>query len=309
MELRSKNINVNNPTLFRMLIVTLLAVFQCCQQSPETDATRTKYSITSKIYYQEAAIDYNVCGSGNLTLLFIHGWCIDKGYWSYQRDGFCSEYRVVTFDLPGFGDSDSDRQEWTIEKYGQDVNTIIEQLALEQVVLVGHSMGGDIMLEAALNNDKVIALVGVDNFKDVGLVFDEQLKEEISGFLEVLSNNYSEVASAYAEGALFHPATDSMVVERVVGDILRADSMVAINSLGNLFEYADIEGDKLSKLRKKLYLINSSNTPTDTLALRNIGVDFELSQIDGTGHYPMIEKPGEFNILLRKVLSKIEANL
>jgi pimeloyl-ACP methyl ester carboxylesterase len=100
-----------------------------------------------------------------------------------------------------------------------------------------------------------------------------------------------------------------MVVERVVGDILRADSMVAINSLGNLFEYADIEGDKLSKLRKKLYLINSSNTPTDTLALRNIGGDFELSQIDGTGHYPMIEKPGEFNILLRKVLSKIEANL
>ncbi|GJM28367.1 MAG: hypothetical protein DHS20C17_10020 [Cyclobacteriaceae bacterium] len=286
----------------------MAAIVQCCQPPSETDAY-TSYSINSKIYYQDVKIDYNLCGSGDLTLLFIHGWCIDKGYWSYQRDGFCTDYQVITFDLPGFGNSDSQREEWTIEQYSQDVNSIIEQLNLENVVLIGHSMGGDIMLETAVSNNKIIALVGVDNFKDVGMEFDEQLKEEINGFLEVLSNNYSEVASAYAEGALFHPATDSMVVERVVGDILKADSVVAINSLGNLFQYTSVESDKLSKLQQKLYLINSSNTPTDTLALANSGVSFELFQIEGTGHYPMIEKPGEFNIVLRKVLKEIEAKL
>jgi pimeloyl-ACP methyl ester carboxylesterase len=253
-------------------------------------------------------IDHQVCGSGDLTLLFVHGWCIDKSYWSYQSDGFCSQYKVVTIDLPGYGQSGRNRDDWSIEQFGKDINNVINLLQLENVVLVGHSMGGDIILETALQNDKVIALVGVDNFKDVGMEFNPQLQEEIDGFLQILQQNYTEVATAYAEGALFHPETDPMVVKRVIDDIQTADSTIAVASLQKLFDYTQNESRKLSKLKQKLYLINSSYTPTDTVALKKTGVEFELLHIQGTGHYPMVEKPGEFNQLLQQVLLKVAQN-
>lgn len=279
-----------------------------CGQVKEADQSRTMDLQHQEIVSDGVNIHYEVCGSGDLTLLFVHGWCIDHSYWSYQSDGFCTNYRIVTLDLPGFGQSGKDRSTWTIEQYGRDINRVIDQLQLDNVVLVGHSMGGDIILEAALNNGKVIALVGVDNFKEVGMEFDQAILEEIEGFLEVLENNFGEVAQAYAKGSLFHPATDTMVIKRVVEDILSSDSAIAVASLKGLFEYTPMEADKLSKLEPRLYLINSNNTPTDTAALTATGVSFKVLEISGTGHYPMIEKPGEFNKLLREVLIDIERN-
>ena len=288
-----------------ILILSLLFIISC---NPREEGYYEKPVdiIPSVVTSAGTTIEYQVCGSGDLSLLFVHGWCIDKSYWSYQSDGFCSQYQVITIDLPGFGDSGRNRDEWTIEQYGRDVNEVIKQLQLKNVILVGHSMGGDIILEAALENENIKALVGVDNFKDVGMKFDKQLQEEINGFLGILQQNYTEVATAYAEGALFHPETDPMVMQRVIGNIQTADSTIAVSSLRKLFEYTQQESRKLAKLKQKLFLINSSYTPTDTVALKKTGVDFALLQIHQTGHYPMIEKPGVFNQLLQQVLSKIE---
>ena len=279
-----------------------------CDQPKETSDT-VEVSIPDQVESLETIIDHQSCGSGDITLLLIHGWCIDQTYWSYQQDGFCSDYRIVTVDLPGFGKSGKNRTDWSIEQYGRDIKAVIEQLQLKNVVLVGHSMGGDIILEAALGNPEVIALIGIDNFKEVGLEFDPQLKQEIDGFLEVLQNNFTEVSSAYAEGALFHPETDAMVISRVVNSIVNSDSIVAVETIRGLFDYTANESRKLKQLKKKLYLINSGNTPTDTVALTETGVSFELHEITGTGHYPMIEKPGEFNKKLQLVLDDIEGML
>ena len=287
------------------LITCFTAVIISCGRVTETDQT-VSTPIPEEVISMGTNISYQTCGSGDITLLFVHGWCINQGYWSYQSDGFCSEYKIVTMDLPGFGNSGKNRNEWTIEQFGNDVREVIEQLQLEKVVLVGHSMGGDIILEAARNNDKVIALVGVDNFKEVGMKIDPQIQQEIDGFLDVLKNNFSEVANAYAEGALFHPTTDEAVVDRVVQDITSSDSIIAVACLKELFTYTPNEKKQLSKLKQRLYLINSASTPTDTAALASSGIGFKLLEIANTGHYPMIEKPGEFNQLLKKVLIDIE---
>ena len=302
-------VNSTKPRLLLMIGTYLLLFAATSCESPKESGDELNVISPVEVTSMGTMIDYQTCGSGDLTLLLVHGWCIDKGYWSYQVDGFCSDYLLVSMDLPGFGKSQKNRVDWNIEQYGKDVKAVIEQLQLKNVVLVGHSMGGDIILEAALDHPEVIALVGIDNFKEVGLEFDPQLQQEIDGFLEVLQSNFSEVASAYAEGALFHPSTDTMVVKRVVQSIIDSDSIVAVATIRSLFDYTPYESQKLSKLDKKLYLINSNNTPTDTLALAETGVSFELHEISGTGHYPMIEKPGEFNKKLQLVLKDIERNL
>lgn len=166
-------------------------------------------------------------------------------------------------------------------------------------------MGGDIILEAALNNDQVIALIGIDNFKDVGIPFTAEMQKEVDNFMTLLKENFHEIAPAYAEGSLFHESTDSLVANRVMQSFETADSVAAISSLENLLSYGLKEAGQLSKLKQKLYLINSDATPTNTSGLEATGVDFEVIDIPSTGHYPMIEKSELFNQLLDETVKKI----
>ena len=273
------------------------------QQAEATETYAGEQSIPSN--FDQGMIHFTQCGEGDTTLLLVHGWGIDADYWSEQQAFFCPDYRVVSMDMMGFGKSGKEREAYSIEAYAADVNTIIEKLELNNVILVGHSMGGDVVLEAALNQPKVIAIVGIDNFKEVGQVVDEQMQAEIDGFMGMLTENYQEVVSQYAQAYLFDASTDSAIVNRVTQSLLEADEAVAISSIGHYFEYSQQESEKLGALGRKLFLINSENYPTDTLGLRDSGVEFEVLSIGLTGHYPMNEKPEAFNKLLGKVLGEL----
>ena len=299
-------------SLIPILLLFSFVVISCnnSPQNPEATNSNDASSTVSdtQIKNDGVFINHKSYGDGQYTLLFVHGWCIDQTYWSNQVEALNTDYRVVTIDLPGFGESGINRETWNIETYGSDVHAVIDQLQLDNVILVGHSMGGDIVLEAALHNKKVIAVVGVDNFKQVGDEFTEEMEAEINAFMEMLKSNFSEIAPAYAESVLFHPSTDSLVKIRVMEDFKTNNPETAISSLEELFKYAYIEPERLSKLKQKLYLINSDATPTNTDGLANTGVAYEVMDINSTGHYPMIEKPKEFNSILKQVIQKIEAS-
>ncbi len=286
-----------------LLIITVL-LFGC--QVEQGNNQRDSKNVDSRLIRNGMFINHQQCGDGDIALVFVHGWCINQSYWSSQVNTLCEDYKLVTLDLPGFGESGKSRTDWSIEEYGKDVNFLIQQLKLDNVILVGHSMGGDVILEAALQNDKVIALIGVDNFKDVGMEINEDIKAEIDAFMNMLKENFSQIAPAYAEGNLFHSSTDSQDKLRVMNDFGSADSLAAIGSIQSLIDYAPKETVQLSSLSQKLYLINSNATPTDTVGLNETGVEYEIIDIDSTGHYPMIEKPDDFNRLLKLVVEKIE---
>jgi pimeloyl-ACP methyl ester carboxylesterase len=87
-------------------------------------------------------------------------------YWENQVEYFSENYNVYAIDLPGFGKSKAERTNWTIEEYANDVTAFIDTMNLKNVVIIGHSMAGEIMLQTALtNNPKIVGVVGVDNFK------------------------------------------------------------------------------------------------------------------------------------------------
>jgi len=290
-----------------LFFLSATIIMSCGEVDQNAEETKLETTAAVSVNNNGMFISHKSYGEGDFTLLFVHGWCINQTYWSKQVEALRSDYRVVTIDLPGFGESGTHRENWSIEEYGADINAVIEQLKLTNVILIGHSMAGDIILESALKNVEVIALIGIDNFKDVGVEFNDEMKAEIEGFVEMLKNNFSEIAPAYAEGALFQPSTDSLVKTRVIEDFIKSDSSIAISSLENLFKYALIESEQLSKLEKKIYLINSDASSTNLYGLDATGIVYEVVDIKATGHYPMIEKPEEFNRLLKRTIKKIEA--
>ena len=273
---------------------------QQLEEEKEPDSTSA-----IEIESQGLQINHKVFGEGEYTLLFVHGWCINQGYWSNQVEALSNQYKIVTIDLPGFGESGKNREEWTIENYGEDINAVIDQLQLKNVILIGHSMGGDVILEAAIKNKSVIALIGVDNFKEVGVEYTEEMIAEVEGFLDAMKNSFDEVSTAYVSQGLFPSDADSLVKNRVIQDFQDSDSLVAMAALENLFQYTPKEFEQLKALQQKLYLINSDTTPTNKDGLDSTGVKYEVVDIQGTGHYPMIEKPEVFTSLLTETLAKI----
>jgi pimeloyl-ACP methyl ester carboxylesterase len=93
-------------------------------------------------------IAYEVRGKGNLAIVLVHGWSCDRSYFQHQLESFSDRYTVVTLDLAGHGESTLGRENYTIALFGADVAAVVRKLDLKRVVLVGHSMGGDVVVAA-----------------------------------------------------------------------------------------------------------------------------------------------------------------
>ena len=257
---------------------------------------------------KQVEINYFQQGKGDTTLLFLHGWCIDGTYWENQVEYFSKTYSVYAIDLPGFGKSKAERTNWTVEEYANDVTAFIDTMNLKNVVIIGHSMAGEIMLQTALsNNPKIVGIVGVDNFKLIDVVFTPEQMKQMTDFFPMLENDFKNSAPAYADLMLFHPTTSKEVKDRVKTDFANNDSVIGYKTIITHMQYASTDPQRLEQLNYKLYLINSDSFPTNETGLKkHCKNSFQMETISATGHYPMIEKPAEFNLILEKVLTSMK---
>src|SRR5262249_21834308 len=67
-----------------------------------------------------------VSGKGDTALVFLHGWCGDREYWKHQVPAFAADYRIVTLDQAGHGDSGKDRKAWTVDSLAGDVEAVVK---------------------------------------------------------------------------------------------------------------------------------------------------------------------------------------
>lgn len=87
------------------------------------------------LYKDCTPISYETHGSGETTLIFIHGWSCDARYWREQLPYFSKKYRVVTIDLAGHGHSGSTRSQYTMKAFGEDVQAVVEKTGSHNVIL------------------------------------------------------------------------------------------------------------------------------------------------------------------------------
>lgn len=289
-----------------VILLIVIASFLTNQSKAQTQKGMTMKQIT--IRDKQVEINYYQQGQGDTTLLFLHGWCIDGTYWNNQLDYFSKSNTVFAIDLPGFGKSTATRSNWSIEEYAHDVIAFIETMNLENVILIGHSMAGEIILQTALsNNPKIIGILGVDNFKLIDVEFSPEQMKEMADFFPLLEKDFKNSAPAYADMMLFHPKTSQEVKNRVKTDFANSDPCVGYGTLLNHIQYSSTDAQRLEQLNYKLYLINNDGIPTNEVGLNNHCKEgFQVELISETGHYPMIEKPVDFNLILKKVLKEIK---
>jgi pimeloyl-ACP methyl ester carboxylesterase len=164
--------------LLKLLLLAALALgLMSCAGTRYADAPALEFDEIDygyETHYHQGAhhpkIAYIDEGQGDKTLLLVHGLASNAGFWRYNIEELAREYRVIAIDLPGYGKSAKGDYAYGMSWWAEQIHHFIDEMQLEDVVYVGHSMGGQIGITLSINHpDAIDALVlaapaGVEEF-------------------------------------------------------------------------------------------------------------------------------------------------
>jgi pimeloyl-ACP methyl ester carboxylesterase len=247
-------------------------------------------------------IEYHVYGHGDPAIVLVHGWACDENYWNAQIAALRPHYTVVVLNLAGHGASGSNRTDWSIANYAQDVAAVVREIPNPQVILVGHSMGAAVALAATpVIGSRVIGIIAVEALRSVG---EPPLSaRDIDRRVAPFKANFVGETRNFVSSSLFQKGTDPVLAQKVAYDMSLEPPAVAIPSLRSLLSM-DL-ASLLPAIHVPVYAINSDLAPTDAARIRRSLPDYTLDVLDHTGHFLMMEAPERFNPLLLKDVEAI----
>jgi pimeloyl-ACP methyl ester carboxylesterase len=281
--------------MIKILILALL-ITSCM---PQGSAGPEQGSVLSA---DKTEINYTLYGAGETALVFVHCWCCDQGYWREQVDTFSREYKVVTIDLAGHGKSGKERDDYTLQAFGMDVARVVKHLELDRIILIGHSMGGGVILAAAhLLKEQTMAVIGVDTYQG----FQYELSDSmITQFVQPFRQDFYNTTIGFVH-TMFPPGADSVLVMEIAKDMAEGPQETGISAMINNISTDPVE--LLKGLDIPIYSINSRMFPIDVEANRKLYPDFEVRFIEGVGHFIQLENPRAFNRELNSILQDINS--
>jgi len=256
---------------------------------------------TQKISSKDGVkIAFTVQGEGEPALIFIPGWSCDKSYWEEQIDIFSKQFKVVAIDLGGQGESGVDRKNWTIEAFGEDVAAVVNYLKLDKVILVGHSMGGVVIIEAAkLLKGKVLGLVGVDAFQKFE---DDWIIEQRNEILKAFKKDFKTMTKQFVK-KMFNANSDSILANKIAENMSQVPQDIALSSIENALFYDPVP--TLKEIKLPIVSIDSDMYPVAVEENRKIVEHFTEKTIKDVGHFIMLEKPNQFNEYLFEAIDEL----
>ena len=247
-------------------------------------------------------------GSGAPPLVFVHGFTCDHTDWAAQIEAFAPRHAVLACDLRGHGETPGAPGDCSIETYGADVAALLASRKLPPAVLVGHSMGCRVVLEAyRAAPEGVAGLVLIDGSR-MGTGDPEQAAEAMRAAIEFVG--FESFAEALATQMFLRPGT---VATRIVGRAKRLPGAIGAALFPAMVRWDAANMEKaLGAIRVPLMLVQSTTinadkkrvalkpgetTPWLDLA-RRLAPHVRIEVIAGVGHFPQIEVPGRVNALL-----------
>ena len=241
-------------------------------------------------------------GVGTPALVFVHGWSCTRSDWDHQLRSFAGRHRVVAIDLGGHGTSGTSRAVWSIAAFRSDVVAVVEQLDLHDAVLIGHSMGGDVIVDAALVlDDRVRGLVWVDVYATLGRPRDPAV---IEAFVAPFEADFPTATESFVRD-LFPATADPALVDRVARGMAARPPAIAVDAMRHSISNDGPILDQLRALQRHgTPLVSIDPRPdVDAGALARYGV--RSVPMPGVGHFPMLEDPVRFDTTLTEVLASL----
>ena len=251
---------------------------------------------------------YDDVGSGP-AVVFIHGYPFNRSLWTEQVEALSNNYRVVTPDLRGFGESDSSEGPVTMDRMAQDVAQLMDHLKIEQAVIAALSMGGYVALAFCKQfPSRVKALVLADTRPQGDTEEGKQTRRQQAE--KALSEGMPGIADAMLP-KLLTPETVSKrpeVVKRVRDMMLKTKPQGAASALLGMAERED-QTEFISTIRVPTMIVvgrEDAITPVaDSEKMRALIPTSHLVVFENAGHVSNLEQTEAFNFALVKFLERV----
>jgi 3-oxoadipate enol-lactonase len=255
-------------------------------------------------------LHYEVQGDGP-PLVFVHAGIADSRMWGPQVAAFAEDYRVVRYDMRGFGRSGL--PEGAFYRH-EDLRALLDHLDIERAVLIGGSLGGQTALDFALAYpERVRALVlvcaGVTGYEYDG----PPLPEWKAIGQAMRAGKAAEANELYIRLWIDGVGRSPDEVDPYVRTLALAmnrpivEKEIAGGGEGEAAETAAV--DRLYEIDAPALVIMSTLDPANSQAIsRMLGQEIpgaRLAVIEKAGHLPNLEQPADFNRLLRDFLNTL----
>ncbi|KAB2878045.1 alpha/beta hydrolase [bacterium] len=245
-------------------------------------------------------------GSG-LPVVLIHGYPLNHRTWENQFS-LSDSFRILAPDLPGFGQSGFENA-LSMEGYSDHIAELLDEKKIEKAVVMGHSMGGYISLAfAARHENRVMGLglicsqAGADTEEARAGRLKNAERVEKEGFDFIIATMSEKLLSPYRN-------TNDSALQNKLKLIMKEASAQGVTTALKAMAARKDQFETLRNLSVPVFI--TAGTDDVLIAVEKSVQMAEASKLstfevfEGCGHMPMMEKPQEFNLALRKFLKKI----
>jgi pimeloyl-ACP methyl ester carboxylesterase len=243
--------------------------------------------------------------------VFVHGFLCSHEDWKFQLKTLQKKHEVVACDLRGHGSTPGRPQECSIEHYGGDVAALVNNLELQKPVLVGHSMGCRVVLEAnRLMPERIGGIVLVDGSR---FGTGDPAAAEAAAQAQIAQTGYTAWATELFRQMFLEqtPAT-----ERLVQRAVRQSAEIggALWPRSARWDAGTLE-PALAAVRAPVLVIQTTTRDPATgkrgamkagqtspwlEILRQKIKDVKIEVLPGLGHFPQLDAPERVNRLLQE---------
>ena len=273
---------------FLFFVCLLISAASALAQPPKSHWA--KYD-SGKVHY------YDIGKSSKKALIFIHGWTCNADFWKASYLAFPG-YRVIAIDLPGHGQSDKPKANYSMEYFARSIEAVMKAAKIKQAVLVGHSMGTPIIRQFyRLYPQETLGLVVVD-----GPLQPFGPKAQMDKFFEPMFANFKEQGPKFIDGLLGPVRADLKPPIRAA--MISTPDYVAISAMRGMLDDTIWTDDKIDVPVLAIMAKNPRYPPTIEDGYRSVAPKLEFQMWDGVSHFLMMEKPKEFNDAVRSFVMK-----
>lgn len=307
-----------------VLIFLSLFFLQCTAQKPKNmnDILLPYHFSTKYLQLKEGEIAYIKEGNGKKVLLFLHGLSSNSDAWYRNIETLDKDYTCIAIDLPGFGKSYKNADEFTATYFASIVKEFAEKMKIEKFTLVGHSMGGQTAIKFAakypekLDKLILIAPAGIEKFS----VFDGTAMKMVMNPTTIMASTDEQIDRNYQLNFYKMPKEAAQMIQDRKNIVKSADfeaHAIAIQKSvkGMLDDTVTLDLEKISTPTLFLFGKNDALIPNKylhpTLTIDELSKtaqksikESKLVLIDEAGHFLQFEKPIEVNKEIEEFLSK-----
>jgi pimeloyl-ACP methyl ester carboxylesterase len=251
---------------------------------------------------------YSDQGTG-LPIVFLHAFPLNRIMWAAQENALSSQFRIITIDLRGHGESDAPLWRYTLDQSADDVHALLDHLAIQQALFVGLSMGGYILFAFYRKYaDRVKGLILADTRAQADTA------EGKDGRFQMAQTAYKKGPSAIA-GLMIQKLLSPMTIQTKPDLVQQVRAMIEGNQIsgiaGDLMAMAERPDSVplLTQITCPTQIIvgelDQATPPSDAKLMAEQIPGARLAIIHGAAHLSNLEQPDTFNQIVAAFASEL----